>query len=71
MQKTITVKVERFFKEPRFGKYIKRYTVCKVHDENEEARIGDRVQIMQTRPLSKTKRYRLVKVIEREEKLRE
>ncbi len=65
MQKTITVSVERLEKHPLYGKYVRRRTVCKAHDENNEARIGDRVEIMATRPLSKTKQWRLVRVLER------
>jgi small subunit ribosomal protein S17 len=65
MCKTIVVDVERFFRHPKFGKYIKRSTRCYAHDEKNEAREGDRVEIMETRPLSKTKRWRLLRVIER------
>ncbi|RKY29296.1 MAG: 30S ribosomal protein S17 [Planctomycetota bacterium] len=65
MQKTITVSVERLEKHPLYGKYVRRRTMCKAHDENNEARIGDRVEIMATRPLSKTKQWRLVRVLER------
>jgi small subunit ribosomal protein S17 len=65
MNKTIVVEVERFFRHPKFGKYIKRYTRCYTHDEKGEAKEGDRVEIMETRPMSKTKRWRLVRVIER------
>ena len=65
MIKTITVAVERRERHPRYGKIMKRITVCKAHDENNEARKGDRVQIVACRPLSKTKRWRLVKVLER------
>lgn len=67
MQKTITVKVERFVKHPVIEKYFKSYTICKTHDEKEEASIGDYVQIMETRPLSKTKRWRLVKILTKQE----
>jgi small subunit ribosomal protein S17 len=65
MDKTITVAVERREKHPFYGKVLKRYTVCKVHDENNDAHEGDRVEIMSCRPISKTKRWRLVKVVER------
>lgn len=65
MNKTIVVDVERFFRHPKFGKYIKRYTRCYAHDEKGEAKEGDRVEIMETRPMSKTKRWRLIRVIER------
>ena len=65
MNKTITVNVERRYKHPKYGKYVvasKRFTA---HDENEEARNGDKVEIAETRPLSKNKRWRLLRVIER------
>ncbi len=65
MNKTIVVDVERFFRHPQFGKYIKRYTRCYAHDEKGEAKEGDRVEIMETRPMSKTKRWRLMRVIEK------
>ncbi len=65
MNKTVTVSVERLEKHPRYGKYVRRRTLCKAHDENNEARVGDTVEIMAARPLSKTKRWRLVRVIKR------
>lgn len=65
MQKTITVHIERLVKHPRVGKYIKRYTVCKAHDERNQARIGDTVELIQSRPLSKTKRWRLIRILKR------
>lgn len=65
MTKTIVVKVERYFRHPKYGKYIRRFTVCKAHDEKEQAGEGDKVEIMETRPLSKTKRWRLVRILER------
>ena len=65
MQKTIVVKVERNVKHPMYGKVVKKYSKFVAHDENEEARVGDTVRIMETRPLSKTKRWRLVEIIER------
>ncbi len=63
MAKSITVKVERFVKHPKFGKFIKRFTTCYAHDEKREAKTGDRVEIMETRPLSKLKRWRLVSIV--------
>ena len=63
MQKTITVRLERRIKHPAFGKYLRRSTTCKVHDENEIAKVGDIVEIMETRPISKTKSWRLVSVV--------
>lgn len=65
MQKTISVESTYLKLHPKYKKFIKRYTVYKAHDENGEAREGDVVEIMQTRPMSKTKRYRLVRVIRR------
>ena len=65
MNKTVTVSVERLEKHPRYGKYVRRRTLCKAHDENNEARVGDTVEMMAARPLSKTKRWRLVRVIKR------
>ena len=63
MNKTRRVEIPRLVKHPRYGKYIKRRTVCHVHDENNESRLGDMVEIMETRPLSKTKNWRLVRVV--------
>ena len=65
MDKTITVSVERFFRHPKFGKFIRRYTICKAHDPKDEAKIGDRVEIVHSRPISKTKNWKLVKILER------
>ena len=65
MQKTITVEAERRVLHPRFRKYIRATTRYKVHDEERQARIGDTVRIMETRPLSKTKRWRLVEIVGR------
>jgi small subunit ribosomal protein S17 len=63
MNKTRRVEIPRLVKHPRYGKYIKRRTICHVHDENNESRAGDTVEIMETRPLSKTKHWRLVRVV--------
>ncbi len=65
MDKTITVRVERLVKHPLYGKFIRRSTKLHAHDENNECREGDIVSIEQCRPLSKTKTWRLVKVVER------
>lgn len=65
MHKTIVVEVERLIKHTKYGKYIKRSTVYKAHDENNQAGIGDRVEIIETRPLSKTKTTKLLRVIEK------
>ncbi len=63
MNKTIVVEVERRVPHPRFKKIVRRTTKFHAHDEKEEAKIGDKVRIMETRPLSKTKRWRLVEVL--------
>ena len=63
MDKTITVVVETKKVHPLYGKRVKYSKKFKAHDENNEARIGDRVEIMETRPLSATKRFRLVKIV--------
>lgn len=65
MVKTITVAVERKVKHPIYGKFVKKTTKFHAHDEVGECAIGDIVKIMETRPLSKTKRWRLVEVIEK------
>ncbi|HTF57107.1 MAG TPA: 30S ribosomal protein S17 [Planctomycetota bacterium] len=65
MNKTIVVQVERIVQDPRFGKYLKKYSKCYAHDEKREAKRGDRVEISETRPLSKLKRWRLVKILEK------
>ena len=65
MAKTITVAVERKVKHPIYGKFVKKTTRFHAHDEKNEASIGDVVRIMETRPLSKTKRWRLVEVVEK------
>jgi small subunit ribosomal protein S17 len=64
-QKTIIVELTRIVKHPLYGKYLRRTTKCMAHDEEETARIGDRVEIMETRPLSKRKRWRLVQILGR------
>jgi len=65
MEKTIVVELEDRVKHPLYGKIIRRTTKVKAHDESGTAGIGDRVQLMETRPLSATKRWRLVEVLER------
>jgi small subunit ribosomal protein S17 len=65
MDKTITVAVERKVKHPIYGKFVKKTTSFHAHDEKNECTIGDIVKIMESRPLSKTKRWRLVEVIEK------
>lgn len=63
MDKTIVVAVERHVRHPLYGKIIKRTKKIKVHDENNECRVGDVVRVAETRPLSRDKRWRLVEVI--------
>ena len=65
MDKTITVSVERKVKNPLYGKFVKKSTKFHAHDEKNECSIGDTVKIMESRPLSKTKRWRLVEVVEK------
>ena len=65
MQKTIVVAVEDHVKHPLYGKIVKRTYKLKAHDENNDCNIGDTVRVMETRPLSKDKRWRLVDMIER------
>ena len=63
--KTITVELKRLYKHPRYGKYIYRSTNVHAHDEKNEAKKGDRVEVVETRPISKQKHWRLVRVVER------
>ena len=65
MDKTIVVAIEEHVKHPLYGKIVKRTYKLKAHDENNECNIGDRVKVMETRPLSKDKRWRLVEVVEK------
>ena len=65
MDKTIVVSVVDNVKHPKYGKIVKRTYKLKAHDENNECHIGDRVRVMETRPLSKDKRWRLVEIVER------
>lgn len=65
MTKTIVVRVERRFRHPKFKKVITRYRKFYAHDEKGEAKVGDRVRIQETRPLSKLKNWRLVEIVER------
>ena len=65
MAKTITVAVERKVKHPMYGKFVKKTSKFHAHDEKDECSIGDTVKIMESRPLSKTKRWRLVEVVEK------
>ena len=65
MTKTITVAVERKVKHPIYGKFVKKTTKFHAHDEKNECTVGDVVKIMESRPLSKTKRWRLVETVEK------
>lgn len=65
MDKSITVVVERRVMHPKYGKFVKLSSKFMAHDEKEEANVGDTVRIMETRPVSKSKRWRLVEVVER------
>lgn len=63
MNKTRRVEVTRLFAHPKYGKIVSRRTVCHVHDENNESKVGDTVEIIESRPLSRLKRWALVKVV--------
>lgn len=65
MQKSIVVAIKDREKHPLYGKFVKKTKKFHVHDENNEAHVGDTVSIMETRPLSKTKRWRLVEIVEK------
>ncbi len=65
MEKTIVVAIEEHVKHPLYGKVVKRTYKLKAHDENNECSIGDTVRVMETRPLSKEKRWRLVEIVEK------
>ncbi len=65
MEKTVVVKTERFVKHRAFQKYIRRHVKYKAHDERNECQIGDKVMIMESRPLSKDKRWRLREILEK------
>src|SRR3954470_7396972 len=63
MSKTRRVEISRLVQHPKYGKYVKRRTICYAHDENNESHLGDTVEIVESRPLSRTKRWRLVRVV--------
>jgi small subunit ribosomal protein S17 len=65
MEKTIVVSIERLVKHPTYGRYVRRRAKFKVHDEKNECKIGDLVRFMETRPISKDKRWRFVAVVEK------
>jgi small subunit ribosomal protein S17 len=68
MQKTVVVTIERLVKHEEYGKYVRRRSRFKVHDEKNECKVGDVIRFMETRPLSKDKRWRLVDFIQRVER---
>jgi len=63
MNKTRRVEVERLVPHPKYGKFLRRRTVCHAHDEQNQSHVGDLVEIMETRPLSKLKRWRIVRIV--------
>ena len=63
MNKTRRVEVDRLVPHPKYGKFLKRRTVCHAHDETNQTHVGDLVEIMETRPLSKLKRWRIVRIV--------
>ena len=65
MAKTVVVRIDRRFAHPRYGKMVTRSTKVKAHDELNDAKTGDTVRIMETRPLSKDKRWRVVEIVDR------
>jgi len=65
MEKTVVVSIERLVKHPVYGRYVRRRAKFKVHDETNQCRVGDTIRFMETRPLSKDKRWRFVEFVER------
>jgi small subunit ribosomal protein S17 len=65
MEKTVVVSIERLVKHPTYGRYVRRRTKFKVHDEKNECHVGDVIRFMETRPMSKEKRWRFVEFVER------
>ncbi len=65
MAKTRRVEIARLVRHPMYGKYVRRRTVCYVHDENEESSLGDKVEIVESQPRSRLKRWELVRVVEK------
>ena len=65
MDKTVVVSIERLVKHPVYGRYVRKRSKFKVHDEKNECRVGDVIRFMETRPLSKDKRWRFVEFVER------
>ena len=69
MQKTRVVEIPRLVRHPKYGKYVRKRTLCYVHDENNESGYGDTVEIIESRPLSKKKRWELVRVVEKNQEV--
>ncbi len=69
MQKTRRVEIERLVRHPKYGKFLRRRTVCHVHDENNDSQIGDTVEIIEAQPRSKTKRWDLVRVVSKSQQV--
>ncbi|MBO7723818.1 MAG: 30S ribosomal protein S17 [Thermoguttaceae bacterium] len=69
MAKTRRVEIPRMMKYPKYGKYVRTRTVCYVHDENNESSVGDTVEIEECRPISKMKRWKLVSILRKAEKI--
>ena len=65
MDKTVLIAMDRKFRHPLYGKIVRRSSKLAAHDENNDAHVGDTVRVMETRPLSKTKRWRVVEIVER------
>ena len=65
MDKTVVVSIERLVKHPVYGRYVRRRTKFKVHDETNQCKVGDTIRFMETRPISKDKRWRFVEFVER------
>ena len=65
MEKTVVVSIERLVKHPTYGRYVRKRSKFKVHDETNQCRVGDVIRFMETRPLSKDKRWRFVEFVER------
>jgi len=71
MEKTVVIKLTRRIQHPVFKRVVKRITKLKAHDENNECRVGDQVLVMETRPLSKDKHWKVIKVVERSKTLKD
>lgn len=69
MDKTVVVAIERLVRHPLYGKIIKKTKQFKAHDEQNQCRVGDKVRVMETRPLSKDKRWRVVEILSREQQI--